>query len=167
MQEHQREIQKAINVLEKKIQFVEKHLPDIAENKPHIETFPIRFYVSLGSEISAAASSAFFKYPTFVQYNNLSSGKSQTKFGAFLDSEVPADLLELDRLEVIPKGRYVTAYLKGAYDTIYSKIQLLRSRFSMLKLEDEAFCINIVDQFVESSQESYVVYAQIKICDEE
>ena len=75
MQEHQREIQKAINVLEKKIQFVEKHLPDIAENKPHIETFPIRFYVSLGSEISAAASSAFFKYPTFVQYNNLSSGK--------------------------------------------------------------------------------------------
>ena len=47
---------------------------------------------------------------------------------------------------------------------------LLRSssrQFSMLKLEDKAFCINIVEQFVESSQESYVVYAQIKICDEE
>ncbi len=167
MQEHQKEIQRAINVLEKKLQFVETHLSRIVDDKPYIGTFPIRFYVGLGSEISAANSSAFFKYPTFVQYTDLSSGKAITKFGAFLGSEVPADLLELDQLEVIPKGRYVTAYLKGAYDTIYSKIRLLSDQFSELKLADEAFCVNIVDQFVESSQEAYVICAQIRICDEE
>lgn len=163
MKEHQKEIQKAINVLEKKLKFVEGHLPQFVEGQPAIGTFPIRFYVRLGNEISAASSSAFFKYPTFVYYNRISCGHSETIFGAFLDSEVPADLAEIDQLEVIPKGRYVTVYFKGAYDTIYSKLQKLKSQFQNLNLADEAFCINIVDQFIESSQEAYIVYAQIRI----
>ena len=119
---HQQEIQRAIDVLENKVQFVEQQLSQIGEEKPEIHAYPMRFYVRLGTEFSTSSSSAFFRYPTLVKYEPLSGGRPSTQFGAFLDSTVPDNLEEIDQLEIIPKGRYLTVYLKGPYQEIYSKL---------------------------------------------
>ena len=99
MKLHQQEIQRAIDVLENKVQFVEQQLSQIGEEKPEIHAYPMRFYVRLGTEFSASSSSAFFRYPA-------------------------------------------------------------------LKLADQAYCVNVIDQFLESSQSAYVVRAQIRAPEE-
>ena len=163
MKLHQQEIQRAIDVLENKVQFVEQQLSQIGEGKPEIHTYPMRFYVRLGTEFSASSSSAFFRYPTLVKYESLSGGRPATQFGAFLDSTVPEGLEEIDQLEIIPKGRYLTVYLKGPYQQIYSKLLELRRSVPALKLADQAYCVNVIDQFLRSSQSAYVVRAQIRV----
>ena len=53
-------------------------------------------------------------------------------------------------------------YLKGPYQEIYSKLLELRRSFPALKLADQAYCVNVIDQFLESSQSAYVVCVQIR-----
>lgn len=57
-------------------------------------------------------------------------------------------------------------YLKGPYQEIYSKLLELRHSVPALKLADQAYCVNVIDQFLESSQSAYVVRAQIRVLEE-
>ena len=58
-------------------------------------------------------------------------------------------------------GQYLTAYHQGAYSTVWPRVCQLRQEYSQYALQETAYCINVIDQFVESNADNYVVCLQI------
>ena len=124
-------------------------VPVSARNKSGAWEF-IRFWAGFGENKEASAqayndggwlplSPKVVQTETFQKWLN-----GNPQFGAFLDSTVPEGLEEIDQLEIIPKGRYLTVYLKGPYQQIYSKLLELRRSVPALKLADQAYCVNVM-----------------------
>lgn len=149
-----------IETLDQRVAFIEREWGR-AGSKPEVRTLPDRYYVPLGSELTAADNELFFRYPTLVTYRPAANGtRLRQSFGAYLETERPAETVNMP-VRKIRGGQYLTAYHQGAYSTVWPRVCQLRQEYSQYALQETAYCINVIDQFVESNADNYVVCLQI------
>lgn len=142
-----------IETLDQRVAFIQREWGR-AGSEPEVRTLPDRYYVPLGSELTAADNELFFRYPTLVTYQPAANGtRLRQSFGAYLETERPAETVNMP-VRKIRGGQYLTAYHQGAYSTVWPRVCQLRQEYSQYALQETAYCINVIDQFVESNADN-------------
>ncbi len=160
------DISKIIDILQRKIEFTEQESKHISFDNVHIQYFPERFYSKVGRELEFGLNESAFRYPTIVCYQPSNIPNHYvTKFGAYLESGGAQEDPELGPVVCIPAQRFLVSYHKGPYSEVFPRIVQLRQAYSQYLFADKTYCINIIDQFLESNQQNYVVCIQIPIED--
>lgn len=160
------EIHRIVDSLQEKTAFIERELQHLSFDTVRLERLPERYYVELGSEVTAGRNDIFFRYPTIACYQPSERPNHYVKkFGAYLTSGDPDALRGEYTVRRIPPQRFLTAYYQGHYSTVYQKIDQLRQQHRQYRFASVTYCINIVDQFIENDQEHYVVCIQIPVED--
>lgn len=151
-----------IDQITEKTEFVSRELARVTLDAPEIVEVGPRYHLPLGSEILVARNPLFFLYQTLVRYFPI-PGSDQ--YSIAFSCHIPAeDAPHMDApVELLPGGRFIRCYHKGAYDTVGAKITKLRQEFSQYHLAEESITLNIVDQFVENSPDNYVVVIELPI----
>lgn len=154
----------ADNILQRKIRFVERKLKNIAIEEPKVKFYPKRTYIFLGQEKILYSNEMFYFFPTIAFYHyNIELKKYETTFGAYLESDFPADGDYKNKVETIEKQNFLCLYYKGVYEGISKKVSDVKKQYNDLKLSTDFICINIVDQFLEGNVENFITEVQIPI----
>jgi DNA-binding transcriptional MerR regulator len=142
-------------VIQRKIQFVEKTLSQIADiDAVSVERFPERRYIPIGVEER-------LYYPTIAFYTSY----VDKYFGAYLYGEDSPPVGQAV-VQAIPAGDYLCCYHKGPYEQVPETMRRLRGARPGLKLSPLTINFNIIDQFIEKNNENYVTHMQVQILSE-
>ena len=166
IRQQQEELQCIVDILEAKIAVVQQNGTNTVFDHPQLQSFPNRYYIMLGSEIAAASFDVFHRYPTLAYYRSGPARGYTVRMGALLGNQVPPEAEHHYQIEMIPAGRYLTVYFKGPYHAVYQKILNIQYRYPQYTFTSDTYCVNIIDQFIESRQDEYVVWAQLQISGE-
>lgn len=163
LQKNWAELMQIDEAIQRKIHFIEHKRMNLQLDAIKMRWFPERYYIPLGNEENLYMKDTFYLYPTIAFYE-----KDLKYFGAFLD--ISMDGLNVDSMgvdpqitSVIPSGNYLVGYHKGPYEAVEKKIAQMRGMHPQLKLGLCAINFNIIDQFVERSNENYITEIQIPI----
>ena len=150
-------------VLQRKLQYVEQQLEQMALGQASIQTLPERKYIPLGEEATLYQNEIFYFYPTIAFVQDAPSGQPRISFGAYLEPSQSVPVRYLEQVETLPAMQMLCAHFQGTYlDAIDLGCQL-RLAHPELPLSDDALHFNIVDQFIETAQENYITEIQIPI----
>lgn len=153
------ELMKIDNAILRKIQFIEESKGDIDFDSFRIVEYSERKYLPIGTEKEIYTGESFYFYPTIVFY-----GENLKEFGALLTDDVAE---EPENALVIPAGRYLVGYHKGAYEKIQESFERMKEYGKEMNLDDTILALNIIDQFIEQKNENYATRIEIRILDEE
>lgn len=153
------ELMKIDNAILRKIQFIEESKGDIDFDSFRIVEYPERKYFPIGTEKEIYTGESFYFYPTIVFY-----GENRKEFGALLTDDVAE---EPENALVIPAGRYLVGYHKGAYEKIQESFERMKQYGKEMNLDDTILALNIIDQFIEQKNENYATRIEIRILDGE
>lgn len=149
--------------IQQKIHFIEQELPNVDIDSVSFKEFPERHYFPIGGEELLYGDDWFYLNPTVVFYKNNSK-----YFGAYLFDDGENTILQKEMTDplqfpVIPAGRFLCGYHRGAYEHIYASAQRIRDAGGDLELADITINFNIIDQFVERDSRNYITEVQIPI----
>ena len=126
------ELNATIQIIQQKVEFIEREQAVSQRDKFYIRTFPRRAFLHIGEEINLFTHELFYFYPTVGFY------QGQRKwFGAYLYEDTPTevhrlpDLMADQPVSYIPAGDYLCGYHYGPYLTIQDSID---------RLFGEAYC---------------------------
>lgn len=152
-------------VLQRKLQYVEQQLEQMALGQASIQTLPERKYIPLGEEATLYQNEIFYFYPTIAFVQDAPSGQPPD-FLRRLSGAIPVRPGALSGTGR-DAARHADALrpLPGHVSRCHRLWRQLRLAHPELPLSDDALHFNIVDQFIETEQENYITEIQIPILD--
>lgn len=160
------ELNATIQIIQQKVEFIEREQAVSQRDKFYIRTFPRRAFLHIGEEINLFTHELFYFYPTVGFY------QGQRKwFGAYLYEDTPTevhrlpDLMADQPVSYIPAGDYLCGYHYGPYLTIQDSIDRLFGEAYCRKLpvDDCVITPNIVDQCCEGHPDNYITGLEVRI----
>lgn len=163
LQQRCRELTATVDIIQKRLRFVEEELQYLERGSCCIRTYPERYVLQLGEELNLFTSELFYFYPTVGFYEG-----ERKWFGAYLfgDDATAEILLENAAIATtIPAGTYWCGWHHGPYQTIQDSIADLRQEGEAkhLCLDSTVVTPNIIDQFSEGHPANYVTGLEIRI----
>lgn len=163
LQQRCRELTQTVDIIQKRLRFVEEELQYRSQGAYHIRTYPERYVLQLGEELNLFTSELFYFYPTVGFYEG-----TQKWFGAYLfGDDATAEILQENAAiaVTIPAGRYWCGWHYGPYQKIQDSIDQLRQEGEKrhLRLSSVVVTPNIIDQFSEGHPANYVTGLEIRI----
>ena len=156
------ELLRTDRIIQGKLEFIQREMRKGTAKEPFIRSFPERNYVPIGAETALFTHELFYFYPTVGFYN----GEAK-QFGAYLYDDTCnlelSDELKAAGISKIPAGRYLCGYHAGVYADIHQSIDALLKGGGNLQMDHTVVTINIVDQFLDANQSSYLTELQIRI----
>ena len=154
------ELMDTINIIQKKLAFIERESRFTKEGSFHLKTCPARQFMDIGDEINLFTHELFYFYPTVGFYRG-----EEKRFGAYLFDEESAHPRACKDAEptFIPEGRYLCGYHYGPYQTIDESIAKLYEAGAQYSLDECVVTLNIVDQFVEGHPANYITALEVLI----
>ncbi len=161
------ELMDTINIIQKKLDFIEAESQFTKKNSFRIKTYPQRQFIHIGDEINLFTHELFYFYPTVGFYQG-----ERKWFGAYLFDEFAEEASRLALYQeaekalipaVIPGGRYLCGYHYGPYHTIQESIEKLYAAGQEYMLEECVVTLNIIDQFVEGHPANYITALEVLI----
>lgn len=150
LQAQWRELMQIDDAILRKINYIESEMKHMDLDSIEIREFPERYYIPIGTEEELYIEDSFYFYPTIAFYE-----EDLKYFGALVEkASEPVT-------SIIPAGRYLVGYHKGAYETIQQSMQRMRDAYPDYEFEPLITCFNIIDQFVEQDNENYVTQIQM------
>jgi DNA-binding transcriptional MerR regulator len=145
------------DVLKRKMNFIEEQLLYAEDSTTVIREFETRYYLPIGTEELLYKDKSFYLNPTIVFYHN-----TKRKFGAYLGTEKEFHL-KMDQISEIKAGKYLCAWHKGNYSSIWQHVMDIRKENRHLNLGNWSVHFNIIDQFVEKNGDNFLTMIQIPI----
>lgn len=165
LQRQRDELLAIIQIIQNKVEFVERELSVSSPDKVFVKEYPARPFLHIGEELNLFTHELFYFYPTVGFYQG-----DKKRFGAYLydgrglTGQVPLfDFLDSDKIPSIQAGRYLCGYHYGTYQTIQDSIAKLYKAGEGLSLSDCVITLNIVDQFFEGHPANYITGLEIQI----
>ena len=160
------ELNATIQIIQQKVEFIEREQAASERGKFYVRTFPRRGYLHIGEEINLFTRELFYFYPTVGFYQG-----ERKWFGAYLYGEQPMEarhlpeLMEEQNVCAIPAGDYLCGYHYGPYLTIQDSIDALfeEAKRRNLRVDDCVITPNIVDQCCEGRPENYITGLEARI----
>ena len=160
------ELNAMIQIIQQKIEFIEREQAVSQRGKFYTRTFPRRAYLHIGEEINLFTHELFYFYPTIGFYQGV-----RKWFGAYLYDDQPievhrlSDVAEKQTVAYIPAGEYLCGYHYGPYLTIQNSIDQLIQEAARrnLPVDDCVITPNIVDQCCEGHPDNYITGLEVRI----
>lgn len=154
------DLTKTIQIIQKKLAFIEREKKFTTREKIYIREYPDRQFIPIGDELTLFTHELFYFYPTVGFYQG---GKKW--FGAYLFDEEDSVTTTHKGAETatIPGGRYLCGYHYGPYQTIQDSIDKLYKAGTQYKLDSCVVTLNIIDQFVEGNTLNYITALEVRI----
>ena len=155
---------KVTEIMQQKVDYLKYELQTLELDKPQVIHVPARKYVPLGGETTATDNELFYLYPTIAHYILTSTPDIfDLQFSAYINFDCPDMKLEEHPYKEIPDSLFLRCYHKGGYHTIVEKIQQLKEDYPHYEFAEEVNVFNIIDQFVENDNQSYIVCIDLQI----
>lgn len=163
LQRRCQELLTTVDIIQKKICFIQEETRDAKENSFRFKVYPDRQFLHIGEEIDLFTYEPFYFYPTVGFYT-----ADRKWFGAYLFGDSGADKLLAETqaaADQIPGGNYLCGYHYGPYTTIRDSIGRLYQEGESrgLVLDSCVVTLNIIDQFSEGHPENYVTGLEVRI----
>ena len=163
LQERCRELTATVDVIQKRLSFVEKELQYQEQGPFYIRTYPERKILQLGEELNLFTTELYYFYPTVGFYET-----DRKWFGAYLFGDHTTEEILAKNAAIaatIPAGDYWCGWHRGPYQTIRESIEHLRQEGEARNLQLDAVVVtpNIIDQFSEGHPANYVTGLEIRI----
>ena len=163
LQRRCQELMATVDIIQKKIRFIQQASEHAKENSFYVKTYPDRPFLPIGDEIDLFTYEPLYFYPIVGFYT-----AGQSLFGAYLfgDSGAKQMLQETGRTaERIPAGDYLCGYHFGPYTSIRDSIAALQAEGARraITLSDVVVTLNIIDQFSEGRPDNYVTALEARI----
>ena len=120
LQRRCQELLTTVDIIQKKIRFIQEETRDAKENSFRCKVYPDRQFLHIGEEIDLFTYEPFYFYPTVGFYT-----ADRKWFGAYLFGDSGADKLLAETqaaADQIPGGNYLCGYHYGPYTTIRDSI---------------------------------------------
>ncbi len=160
------ELNATIQIIQQKVEFIEREQSASQRGKFYTRAFPRRAYLHIGEEINLFTHELFYFYPTIGFYQG-----DRKWFGAYLYDEQPIEMHRLSDIAAkqtaayIPAGEYLCGYHYGPYLTIQDSIDQLfqEAERRNLSVDDCVITPNIVDQCCEGHPDNYITGLEVRI----
>lgn len=162
------ELMDTINIIQKKLDFIEAESQFTQKDSFRIKTYPQRQFIHIGDELNLFTHELFYFYPTVGFYQGEKKWFGAYLFDELFDGEAAGPALSQGAEQavipaVIPGGRYLCGYHYGPYHKIQESIDKLYAAGREYELEECVVTLNIIDQFVEGHPANYITALEVLI----
>lgn len=139
-------------VLQRKLQYVEQQLEQMALGSGFDPDAAERKYIPLGEEATLYQNEIFYFYPTIAFVQDAPSGQPRISFGAYLEPSQSVPVRYLEQVETLPAMQMLCAHFRGTYPDAIDFGCQLRLAHPELPLSDDALHFNIVDNLLKRNR---------------